>query len=417
MHYPKSWRPALVRAAMIPAALLCLTVSSCVDQEPVGPERFQVARSQTVPFNQFFVAWSQSHSSSPIQTQTFALDARQERQWAWYVNESVVRFARDNPGRLYIVGDEPDQDCMRPADYAVIYHDFVAGIRNADPTARVSPSGFAEPNYKCCPLPDDVPAPCWSEKHSIGYADQFYNAYIQKYGVAPPVNEWRFHDFGLRSPLGDMDGWWARIDREAAWAVAHGANMVLGAWGLLGWREPASSYQEHLKQAMGRILNDSRINGAVYWSHEQWAGELHYLMNADGTLTPEGQTYSNPLTDIPIDVTTIAANDGSAMLRWTNTTAAWAAEVEFWVKAPGSDSFVYNKTERVGVLGARETPSLAFAGGYSVKGRVRYYNAYGQAGWSSFSEPIAIPAAPPETTRKSGSRKTPRFCFLTGAAC
>jgi hypothetical protein len=78
---------------------------------------------------------------------------------------------------------------------------------------------------------------------------------------------------------------------------------------------------------------------------------------------------------------------------------------------------VYNKTERVGVLGARETPSIAFAGGYSVKGRVRYYNAYGQAGWSSFSEPIAIPAAPPETTRKSGSRKTPRFCFLTGAAC
>jgi len=266
------------------------------------------------------------------------------------------------------------------------------------------------------PLPDDVPAPCWSEKHSIGFANDFYNAYVQRYGSPPPVNEWRFHDFGLRSPLGDLDHWWARIDREAAWSVAHGANMVLGAWGLLGWREPAPSYQEHLKQAMGRILNDPRINGAVYWSHEQWAGELHYLMNPDGTLTPEGQTYSNPLTDIPTDIATVLSNDGSATLRWTNTTAAWAAEAEFWVKAPGSDSFVLTRTERVPVLGVRETPSIAFHGGETVKGRVRYYNAFGQAGWSSFSDPVSIPGAT-EVTTKTGSRKTPRFCFLTGESC
>lgn len=417
MHHPKSLRSKIARSAMIPAALLCVIVSACADQEPVAPELLRVSRSQAVSLNQFFVAWSQVHSSSPIQTQTFALDARQERQWAWYADENVVRFARANPGRLYIVGDEPDQECMRPADYAVIYHDFVAGVRSADPTARVSPSGFAEPNYKCCPLPDDVPAPCWSEKHSIGFADEFYNAYVQRYGSPPPVNEWRFHDFGLRSPLGDLDHWWARIDREAAWSVAHGANMVLGAWGLLGWREPASAYQEHLKQAMGRILNDSRINAAVYWSHEQWAGELHYLMNPDGTLTPEGQTYSNPLTDIPTNVATVNSNDGRAALQWTNTTAAWAAEVEFWVKAPGSDSFVYSRTERVPVLGVRETPPITFRAGESVKGRVRYYNAYGQAGWSSFSEPVLIPVGQSEVTKKTGSRKTPRFCFLTGAAC
>ena len=416
MRHPKYLRSRLARSAMIPAALLCVIASACADQEPIAPELTHVAREVTVPFDRFFIAWSQSHSSSPIQTQTFALDARQERQWAWYVNENVVNFARANPGRLYIVGDEPDQDCMRPADYAVLYHDFVAGIRAADPTARVSPSGFAEPNYKCCPLPDDVPAPCWSEKHSIGFANDFYNAYVQRYGSPPPVNEWRFHDFGLRSPLGDLDHWWARIDREAAWSVAHGANMVLGAWGLLGWREPAPSYQEHLKQAMGRILNDPRINGAVYWSHEQWAGELHYLMNPDGTLTPEGQTYSNPLTDIPTDIATVLSNDGSATLRWTNTTAAWAAEAEFWVKAPGSDSFVLTRTERVPVLGVRETPSIAFHGGETVKGRVRYYNAFGQAGWSSFSDPVSIPGAT-EVTTKTGSRKTPRFCFLTGESC
>jgi len=415
MRHPRLLRADMIRPAMIPAVLFCIFVSGCADQQPTGPELRPVARDLAVSHDQYFIAWSQSHSSGPIKTQNFALDARQERQWAWYVDDNVRAFARANPGRLYIVGDEPDQVCSRPVDYAVVYHDFVVGIRDADPTARVSPSGFAEPNYKCCPLPDDVPAPCWSEKHSIGFAQDFYNGYIQLYGSPPPVNEWRFHDFGLRSELGDMDTWWAGIDRKAAWSVAHGANMVLGAWGLLGWREPAVSYQEHLKQAMGRILNDSRINGAVYWALEQWAGEYHYLQNPDGSLTPEGQTYMNPLTDVPTDVTALSSGDGRAMLRWTNTTAAWAAEVEFWVKADGASSFAYNNTERVSILGARETPYVSFRGGDSVMARVRYYNAYGQAGWSAFSSPVTMPAA--VVSKGTGSKKAPRFCSLLTVSC
>jgi len=396
---------------MIPAALLCLILPGCADQEPTSPRIREISRNTTTSFDKFFIAWSQIGSSGPIQTQRFALDARQERQWAWYADASVVTFARANPGRLYIVGDEPDQECMRPSDYAIIYHDFVAGVRSADPTARVSPSGFAEPNYKCCPLPNDVPAPCWSEKHSTGFANDFYNAYIARYGSPPQVNEWRFHDFGLRSQIGDMDTWWAGIDRKASWSVAHGANMVLGAWGLLGWNEPAQSYQEHLKQAMGRILNDPRINGAVYWALEQWAGEIHYLQNPDGSLTLEGQTYVNPLTDVPAGVTTVAAANGGARLQWTNTTSAWAAEVEFWVKAAGASSFVYSKTERVNVLGARETPVSTFRNGDTVQGRVRYYNVYAQADWSAFSEPVTVISSEQATT-KEGSKKAPRVCFL-----
>lgn len=415
MRHPKLLRSGLIRSAMIPAVLFCALVSGCADQEPIGPELPGVARNLSVSFDRYFIAWSQSHSSGPIQTQNFALDARQDRQWAWYMDAGVAAFARANPGRLYIVGDEPDQECARPADYAVIYHDFVEGMRAADPTARFSPAGFAEPNYKCCPLPDDVPAPCWSEKHSIGFANDFYNAFIQRYGAPPRVDEWRFHDFGLRSQLGDMDGWWAGIDRKASWAVAHGANMVLGAWGLLGWREPASSYNEHLKQAMGRILSDPRINGAVYWSYEQWAGELHFLRNPDGSLTAEGETYANPLTDIPVDITAVSSPDGRAMLQWTNTTAAWSAEVEFWVRAAGTSSFVYNNTERVATLGARQTPLLVFRPGDSVMARVRYYNAYGQAGWSSFSNTVSMPAD--LVTKGAGSKKAPRFCFLPLGSC
>jgi hypothetical protein len=385
---------------MIAAALLCVIASGCADQPPTGPKLPRVARSYSETFNKFFIAWSKrGYSSSPIETQMFALDTRQERQWAeFFADQSVLSFASANPGRLYINGDEPDQLCIAPYDYAGIYHDFVAAVRRADPTARVSPAGFAEPNAHCCPVEDVV---C-SNIHGIGYADQFYKAYVERYGVAPPVNEWRFHEFALSFAVGDMNGWWSRVDSLATWSVSHGANMVLGAWGFLGWREPVSAHQEHLKQGMGRLINDERINGAVYWAYEQLAGEHHNLLDADGSLTPEGQTYANPLTDIPAGVEIVGSANGQAKLRWDNTSSAWAAEAEFWVQARGSNSFVYHKTELVTAPGGAQTPSVVFNIGDSVKGRVRYYNVFGQAAWSSFSNTVSTAKA----------AKGPSFCFL-----
>ena len=405
MHHPKSLRSKCVRSAMIPAALLCVIVSGCADQQPTGPKLPRIARTYNdVPFNKFFVAWSQSYSSSPIQTQMFALDTRQDRQYAAFTaDQSVLSFASANPGQLYINGDEPDQACIAPYDYAGIYHDFVAAVRGADSTARFSPAGFTEPNHYCCPPPGEEP--CLSSMHSISYADQFYNAYVQRYDVAPPVNEWRFHDFALSFAVGDVNGWWSRVDSAAAWSVSHGANMVLGSWGFIGWSEPTSAFQEHLKQAIGRLMNDKRINGAAYWSHEPWVDSPRYLVNVDGSLTPEGQTYVDPLTDIPTGVKIVGSANGTAKLRWGNTTSAWAAEAEFWVQAPGSNSFVYHNTELVAGPGATQTPVVGFNIGDSVKGRVRYYNVYGQAAWSSFSNTVLMASTEP-------FRKSPRFCFL-----
>jgi hypothetical protein len=401
MHHLKSLRSKRVRSAMIPAALLCIVVSGCADQQPTGPRLLRIARTYDVPFNRFFIAWSQSYSSSPIQTQVFALDVRQDRQYSdLWPDQTVLSFASANPGRLYIDSDEPDQWCITPSDYADIYHDFVAAVRGADPTARVSPAGFAEPNYHCCPPPGEEP--CLSTMHSIGYADQFYNAYVKRYGVAPPVNEWRFHDFGIVFTIGDVNGWWSRVDKDAAWSVSHGANMVLGAWGFNAWSEPVSDAQEHMKQAIGRLLNDKRINGAVYWSYGPWVDSRWYLVNEDGSLTPEGQTFVNPLTDIPTGVKIVGSANRQATLRWSNTTSAWAAEAEFWVQAPGSNSFVYHNTELVAGPGAKQTPLVVFNIGDSVKGRVRYYNVYGQAAWSSFSNTVLMALA----------AKSPLFCFL-----
>jgi hypothetical protein len=402
-----------VRFAMIPIVLLCLTASGCADEQPAGLKTLSpVARDANIPFNRFFTAWSRSYSSGAIQTQIFGLDVRQDRQFInWYVDQEAVAFARANPGRLYIDGDEPDQYCasMSAYDYAGMYHDFVLAIRGADPTARVSPAGFAESNPHCCPVPDVA---C-SENHGIAYADKFYSAYIQRYGAAPPVNEWRFHDFGVVFGVGDMNGWWARVDKEAAWSVAHGANMFLGGWGLHGWpaKESSAAFQEHLRQAMGRLMNDRRILGAAYWSYEPWVESPRPLANADGSLTAEGNTYADPLTNIPVDVKIVASANGTAKVQWTNTTAAWGGEAEFWVQTPGSTSFVYRTTQLVSGPGATQSPSASFNVGESVRARVRYYNVFGQAPWSSFSNTVTLVQA---ATGSEGGvpGKRPLFCKL-----
>jgi hypothetical protein len=409
MHHLKFLRSKEIRFAFVSPAVFCVFVSACADEQPTSPKLpHVVSHERSASLNTFFIAWSHSYISGPIQSQVFALDPRQDRQYSdLYPSENLLAFARANPGRLYIDSDEPDQWCIAPSDYANIYHDWVAALRSADPTARVSPAGVAEPNWHCCPLPDDVPAPCWSASHSIGYMQQFYDTYLQRYGAPPPVNEWRFHDFGLKFAPGDIEGWWARVDQEASWSLAHGANMYLGAWGFLGWREADSDYQEHIKLGMNRLLNDPRINGAAYWAYQSWAGERHFLTNDDGSLTPEGQTYANPLSDIPTGVQLISSTNRYAKLQWNNTTSAWPVEAEIWVQPAGGNSFVLRKSETAGPT-AKETSTIGFGPGEVVKGRVRYYNAFGQAAWSSFSDPVAMRSAP---TPKGGTIKRPVFCL------
>jgi hypothetical protein len=226
-----------------------------------------------IPLREFFTAWSQGYKDSPIRTQTFSLDIRQERQFVdWYVTEKTLAFARAYPGQLYIIGDEPDQFCTTPAEYADLYHAAIVQIRAVDPTARFSPSGFAEPNSYC-----DY------DNHSTVYAEKFYDSYVQQFKQAPPVAEWRFHDFALDVP--DLESWWSRVDAMAAWSVVHGANMVLASWGFLGWPEVPQ-----MKEAMKRLNADTRINGAVWWSLESWLDTTHPL-EVNGVLTEYGKTY------------------------------------------------------------------------------------------------------------------------------
>ena len=82
------------------------------------------------------------------------------------------------------------------------------------------------------------------------------------------------------------------------------------------------------------------------------------------------------------------------------------------MQTPGSSSFVYHKTELVHSLGSVQTPFVGFRIGDTVRGRVRYYNAFGQAEWSSFSNTAMIASAESGANQKQSFRKRPLCGFL-----
>ena len=372
-----------------PALFAILT--GCTDVPTTGLHVPPLARDVNVPFDHFFQAWSQSFHTSPIRTQMFALDSRQDRQYSGFVaDQTVLDFAAANPGQLYINGDEPDQSCIAPSDYAKTYHDYVAAVRAVDPTARFSPAGVGDPNAQCCPIDPHFNS-CWSQMHYTGYTQQFYDSYVTQYGVAPPVNEWRFHNFAQWLGTGDLATWSTEINNASAWSVAHGANMVLGSWAFLGWDAPSScEFQQYMEQAMQLLYNDPHINEAVWWSYESWGGFNHYLALANGSLTPEGKAYSNPIIhDIPSSVTTIGYATGRAKIKWTNTNSTWGITGQFW-RQPAGGSFAADHSDIVGANSV-ETPIDQFTVGDRVEGRAAYYNPVGVCGpYSGFSNTVLM---------------------------
>ncbi len=373
--------------------LACTITIGCVEHDAVGikPVNPKMASVSTEPF---FKSWWNTFITSPIQTQLgfgdVGLNAAQYRQAVGFVADQTTKnFASANPGKLYINGDEPDQSCTPPSEYAVTYHTFVADIRSADPTAHFSPAGFAEYNSACPGAP-----------HATAYAQQFYNAYLQLYGSAPPVDEWRFHDLGLGTCCGkggDTTAWKDSVTVKAAWSVAHGANMVLGSWGFAdwdsgsGWNAPLSVFLADLSQMMLFLQRDGRINQAV-WCYYSPVGAcgVRYLVDASGVETQVGYMYQcPPPVQIPSGVNAVGAANYGAKLQWTNTSTSCQITAEFWVKPAGSYTFSFNRSVNVSA-GGTDTGWWGFSHGSQVMGRVQYYNGTTPGVWSAFSNAVLV---------------------------
>lgn len=362
-----------MKRPMVLAVVLTALTSGCVPDQATEPGRvIRVNRNLASPAGEhFFVAWTYSipFQTNPIQPQVETLEPAEYREYTSGASSDVLSFAAANPGHLYIDGDEPDQSCTSPAAYAASYHDFVAAIRSADATAHFSPAGFAEPNDACCPPATS----CHSDMHSIGYAQQFYDAYVGDYGIAPPVDEWRFHDFGLDFN-GDLPSWWSRVQSEAAWSVSHGANMVLGSWGFLWWTVDQPTFLSDMRQAMDLLENDSRINQAAWWSYEN-TGTSHYLQNSDGTLTAEGNQYTQDPGVLSASISGPTRLAPGVACQWTASVSGGAAPLAYSWTVNGSvidtsNPFSYTNTGSSFTLGLQVVDEFGVSASTSETVRV-----------------------------------------------
>ncbi len=76
------------------------------------------------------------------------------------------------------------QGSATPEQYATVYHDVYAALKQADPAARVAIGGVSQPT----PL-------------RLAYLDRVLAAYKARYGTDMPVDIWNVHAFILREAL------------------------------------------------------------------------------------------------------------------------------------------------------------------------------------------------------------------------
>jgi hypothetical protein len=97
-------------------------------------------------------------------------------------------MARRNPGRLWLVGNEPDviwQGNSTPAEYARAYHDIYLALKEADPSSQVAIGGISQ----VTPL-------------RLRYLEEVLAAYEAAHGQPMPVDVWNVHLAILREERG-----------------------------------------------------------------------------------------------------------------------------------------------------------------------------------------------------------------------
>jgi hypothetical protein len=100
----------------------------------------------------------------------------------------LERIARENPGSLWIVGNEPDvpwQDNVTSTEYATAYREAYTLLKRVDPTCQVAIAGVSQAS----PL-------------RLQYLDMILDTYRSLYGEKIPVDVWNVHGFILREERG-----------------------------------------------------------------------------------------------------------------------------------------------------------------------------------------------------------------------
>jgi hypothetical protein len=102
--------------------------------------------------------------------------------------KTIARIAQQNPGALWLIGNEMDviwQDNATPHQYAAAYHAAYTALKQADPRSRVAIGGVS--------LPSSL---------RLQYLEQVLQAYRDKYRQEMPIDVWNVHNFVLPEQRG-----------------------------------------------------------------------------------------------------------------------------------------------------------------------------------------------------------------------
>jgi len=105
---------------------------------------------------------------------------------------AVAQAAQNDPGALWLIGNEPDvftMDNVFPEVYAESYHRAYLLIKAHDPTAVVAAGGIVMPT-----------------ELRLQYLDMILDAYRQKYGQPLPADAWHIHNYVLNEQRGVAPG-------------------------------------------------------------------------------------------------------------------------------------------------------------------------------------------------------------------
>lgn len=188
--------------------------------------------------------------------------------------DSAARFASRHSGKLYVIGDEPDQHNQNPADYLDWYNECYALIKSADPTSRVALAGIAQPN----------PRPCdW------GHGLDYLNALWETSEGRLQTDQLRVHAFAAP---GGLDDWKRYIESWMTWRDQHmpGTPLALGTFGYPGSSEADPQVLRDTRAAL-EWLESTELEQWYWWSWslEQWTNRL---WDGEG-LTPVGEIWVN----------------------------------------------------------------------------------------------------------------------------
>lgn len=152
----------------------------------------------------FFVTGAQVGGAEYVRTLRIREDRDAQGRYLGTVSffpglDAVRNLARNNPGSLWLIGNEPDrveyQDDTRPTSYARAYHNAYYAIKGADPLAQVGIAGLVQVT-----------------PGRLQYYDIVLNTYQSVYKEPMPVDVWNAHVYVL--PERNLDGspsWAAHI--------------------------------------------------------------------------------------------------------------------------------------------------------------------------------------------------------------